>query len=156
MKMTRPTWTELWKMQTKKDFDAAAARLFGDMPPRTDGAVPVPYRADQYQARLGIDVHQYTGFYAEVGHADAATGPVTPATERIKIHPILTIRQSNRGNFYVRSLSFAGSRSLWSAASVTRIRNRPESGFFGVPAICPVKGSRRRGSGRLPDSTLQW
>ncbi|KKM18746.1 hypothetical protein LCGC14_1662610 [marine sediment metagenome] len=108
MKLTRPTWTELWRMESKKDFNAAAARLFGNQPVKTTGAVPKPYGADQYQAQLGIDINQYGGFFIEVGHAEAATGPVTPATKRLPVRPILAIRQSRRGNYYVQALSFAG------------------------------------------------
>ena len=108
MKITRPTWTELRRLQTTTDFDAAAARLFGDAPPRNQNEKPKPYTALQYRVALGIDIQQYEGFFAEVGHADAPEGPVTPATDRLPIRPILAIRRSRRGNYYVVGLEFPG------------------------------------------------
>lgn len=105
--ITRPTWTELRKLSRKNDFDAAAECLFGYEPQTTPGANRQSFRADQYHKRLGIDIHEYEGFFAEVGYTDAPEGPVTPATERLPIRPILAIRQSRRGHYYVRGLEFA-------------------------------------------------
>jgi hypothetical protein len=59
----------------------------------------------EYQNRLGIDIRNYAGFYAEVGSTDAPIGPLTPATQRILIKPILAIRQTQRGNYSVYGLA---------------------------------------------------
>lgn len=95
----------MWLLRNKTARDAAAARLFGDVPPKRAGQKPKPYRSDQYQKQLGIDINELTTFYAEVGHADAPIGPVTPATERLPITPVLAIRKSQRGGYYVHGLS---------------------------------------------------
>ncbi len=92
-------------MTTKADFDAAAAHLFGSE--QMKDAAPRPYAAEQYRDQLGIDIQQYSGFYCEVGAADSPVGPVVPATERLPIKPILTIRQSRAGRYYVQSMQFA-------------------------------------------------
>jgi len=93
-------------MTSRSDFDLLAERIFGYMPKSNPGETPRPYKADQFQKRLGIDIYQYEGFYAEIGFADAAEGPVTPATERLPIKPILAIKQSRRGHYYVRGLEY--------------------------------------------------
>jgi len=84
----------------------AAARLFGyrDTKPGEQRQV---YGLDEYQKRLGIDIHLYRGSYAEIGGTDAPVGPVTPATERLCIRPILAIRQTHRGNYVVQALSMS-------------------------------------------------
>lgn len=97
---------ELRKLSSRADYDAAAARLFGDRP-REANEQTQPYKADQYRKQLGIDIYKYAGFFVEIGHADAPIGPVIPATDRIPIKPILAIRQSRRGNYYVEGLELA-------------------------------------------------
>lgn len=91
-------------METKADFDAAAAHLFGSE--RLKDAAPRPYKSEQYAHQLGIDIQQYGGFYCEVGAAESPVGPVVPASERLLIKPILTIRQSRSGRYYVQSMEF--------------------------------------------------
>lgn len=106
MELIRPPWIELWRLLKPSDFDVAAARLFGNVPIKKPGETPKPYGADEYRKRLGIDVAKLCrGFYAEVGGTDAPTGPVTPATERLVIKPILAIRQTQRGNYQIHGLA---------------------------------------------------
>lgn len=95
----RPSWIELLRLQSNADFNVAAARLFGYKEGRQ------LHDHTEYQRRLGIDIQQYRGFYAEVGGVDAPVGPVTPATARLIIKPILAIRQTRRGNYVVQSLA---------------------------------------------------
>ena len=93
-------------MQTVQDLNDAAARLFGYRE-ATSGSPRQPYGHGEYQRRLGIDIQQYLGYYAEIGGADSPVGPVTPATERIAIKPILAIHQTNKGNFSVQALTIS-------------------------------------------------
>jgi len=102
----RPPWIELWKLQSPHDWDVAAARLFGNQPSKP-GETPKPYKAGEYRTRFGLDTAQYTGFYAEAGPVEAPVGPVTPATARLKIRPILAIRMSRSGNYYGQGLELA-------------------------------------------------
>lgn len=98
--LIRPPWIELLRLQSNAEFNTAAVRLFG----YRDGDTHRPYDHTEYRQRLGVDIQQYRGFYAEVGGVDAPIGPVTPATARLTIKPILAIRQTHRGNYVVQSL----------------------------------------------------
>jgi hypothetical protein len=97
--LIRPSWIELLQLQSNQDFNAAAERLFGYQEGK------VPHDHTEYSKRLGIDIQQYRGFYAEIGGVDTPVGPVTPATARLVIKPILAIRQTHRGNYTVQSLA---------------------------------------------------
>lgn len=102
----RPPWIELWKMQSASDWDVAAARLFGNQASKP-GETPKPYKAIEYRKRFGLDVTQYTGFFAEAGPVEAPTGPCTPATERLLIRPILAVRMSRSGSYYGQGLELS-------------------------------------------------
>lgn len=95
----------MWKLRTTNDYDAAAARLFGYQP-KKPGERLTPYKANQFKQRLGVDITQYRGFYAEVAGVESPVGPVTPATERLQIRPILAIRQSHSGMHHVFGLEY--------------------------------------------------
>lgn len=101
--LIRPPWIELWKLQKKSDFDAAAARLFGNQP-KKEGEKLKPYTAEEYFNRFGVKIMDYRNFYAEVGSADAPVGPCTPATDRLSIWPIMAIRQTRSGAWTVHGL----------------------------------------------------
>lgn len=93
----------MWKLQTRKECDAAAQRLFGFKPPKRKGESPVPYDASEYRLRFGIDIERCIGFFAEVDNVDSPEAPMTPATARLPIKPILAIRE-NGGKFEIRGL----------------------------------------------------
>lgn len=93
------------KLRETKDFDAAAFRLFG-YKPKQPGDHLRPYTANQFHKALGIKITDYKGFYAETDGVDAPVGPLTPATSRLQIHPILAIRRTHRGHHQVYGLSY--------------------------------------------------
>jgi len=92
-RLIRPPWVELIQLQNEEDFRQYANRMFYTPDPSL------------FNKKLGIDIKNYKGFWAEIGGTDAPIGPVNPATDRIKIKPIIAIRMSNTGRYYVQALS---------------------------------------------------
>lgn len=80
--------------------------MFGYKPKRT-GEKLQPYKADQFRKALGVKIADYKGFYVETDGVDAPVGPLTPATERLPIRPILAIRRTHRGHHKVFGLEYA-------------------------------------------------
>lgn len=102
--ISRPKWVELTKLTNQKTCNAAAERLFGYKPSERYTSRPEPYGADEFVRRFGVDVTKLHHFYAETAQANAPEGPLTPASERLPIRPILAIRQQPDGTYGVEGL----------------------------------------------------
>jgi hypothetical protein len=90
----RPRFVELLRMSTTEEMDAVAQRYFTrlDSQLKREGKDGVTHL--EFWHQFGIDVRQYSNFYAEVGGSSAIRGPYFPSN---KVRPILTIQRSRSG-----------------------------------------------------------
>jgi hypothetical protein len=93
--IVHPPWIELIKLVDKDAIKKYVERLLG-----TDDL-------SIFTKKFGIDLNLYIEFWAELGGVSAPIGPVSSASKRLPIKPILSIKMSHSGRYYVERLQCA-------------------------------------------------
>ena len=90
----RPRFVELLRMSGKDEMDEVAKRYFTQIDTKRRMAGGEGVDLTEFWHQFGVDVRQYSNFYAEIGGSTAIRGPSFPSN---KVRPIFTIKRSHSG-----------------------------------------------------------